>query len=89
MTNLASNMGTVAPILLNSVQASEYFPFLLSPTEDDPRGVIKRYFLEKGLAVSVRPPYSKGFLDGVPLAFFRCRIQTGGTDFQAFPKNAF
>ncbi|MFB0965200.1 MAG: hypothetical protein QMC36_05990, partial [Patescibacteria group bacterium] len=48
----------------------------------------------KGLSVSVRPPYSKGFLDGAPLAFFRCRVQTGspsgsgrpGSDFETWWK---
>lgn len=42
-----------------------------------------------GLSVSVRPPYSKGFLDGAPLAFFRCRIQTGTAKGAAFPETAF
>lgn len=42
-----------------------------------------------GLSVSVRPPYSKGFLDGAPLAFFRCRIQTGTPVGPEFPETAF
>lgn len=56
---------------------SEYSPFFIAPTEGDPREAIKAHFLSRGIAVSVRPPYSKGFLDGAPLAFFRCRVQIG------------
>lgn len=66
-----------------------YAPFLVPPTEGDPREAIKAFFLEYGLAVSVRPPYSKGFLDGAPLAFFRCRIQTGTPEGAPFPEAAF
>lgn len=66
-----------------------YVPFLIPPAESDPREAIKEHFLKKGLAVSVRPPYSKGFLDGAPLAFFRCRVQTGNVPFGTFPKGGF
>lgn len=42
-----------------------------------------------GLSVSVRPPYSKGFLDGAPLAFFRCRVQTGNPTGNEHSETAF
>jgi hypothetical protein len=67
-----------------------YAPFILPPPEEtDPREAIKRHFLKMGLAVSVRPPYSKGFLNGEPFAFFRVRLQTGESKFLPFQKETF
>lgn len=62
---------------LFSSESDRYAPFVLPPPLDaDPREAIKRHFVTGGLSVSVRPPYSKGFLDGDPFAFFRVRVQT-------------
>lgn len=74
---------------LRSSSDGEYAPFTVNPTEDDPREAIKAKFRELGLAVSVRPPYSKGFSDGAPFAFFRCRIQTGDIPSGTYPPEAF
>lgn len=74
---------------LHSATETGYAPFFIAPTEGDPREAIKAFFSAKGLAVSVRPPYSKGFLDGAPLAFFRCRIQTGSPSGNGHPGSDF
>jgi A/G-specific adenine glycosylase len=74
---------------LFSSEPEGYEPFVLEPTEGDPREAIKRFFLDRGLAVSVRPPYSKGFLGGAPLAFFRVRVQTGMPEFGTVEKSRF
>lgn len=76
--------------MLFSENGGRYEPFVIAPTEGDPRKAIKNAFLAKGFSVSVRPAYSKGFLDGAPLAFFRCRVQTGAeSDFSAFAPEEF
>lgn len=74
---------------LISASEGSYEPFLIGPAEEDPRSAIKAAFERLGLSVSVRPPYSKGFCDGAPLAFFRCRVQTGAASGSAHPPEAF
>lgn len=70
--------------------AAKYAPFFVPPTEGDPRETIKAHFANMGFSVSVRPAYSKGFLDGAPLAFFRCRIQTGNpSNFEKYGPDVF
>ncbi len=76
--------------LFSQEPGGTYAPFAMPPPLGrDPRSVIKAFFSESGLSVSVRPPYSKGFLDGAPFAFFRVRVQTGAPVGTPFPKHAF
>ncbi|MCD8526721.1 hypothetical protein LRY65_00720 [Candidatus Woesebacteria bacterium] len=69
-----------------STQKRTYAPFIL-PAPLNTRARIQSYFeREHGLQLSVRPPYKKAYVDGVPTLFTRAQILLGEHEFSEFPK---
>jgi len=71
-----------------SAKKDSFFPFIL-PAPLNTRARLKSYFERQfGLQLSIRPPYQKSYVDGVPTLFTRAQILLGEHDFTRYDRAA-